>query len=207
METLLFIGPAAARRAWLGATLVVLLALRGITLAQSAETPSPQATASNAPAADTTAGWPKARFVAFSNSVVLPPIAVVSNTALQVGQSGPMVLTRESGNPGVDRKMVAMQLGVPVGVIDRLLERFAQNPEMEVSALAQELRAATIQFRFLLAEMTCYNPPAEGQGAKTNALQALLLGDLPKAQEIYVNLPWPAPPPAPRNLRVVAPEN
>ena len=148
--------------------------------------------------------WPKGRYLTFSNSVVLPPITVLNGTAIQVGQWEPMELGRESGKPKIEKKIVAMQLGIPVGVVDRVLERHARNPQMQALDVAQELRAATIQFRFLLAEITCYGPPPEGQQAKTEVLRAMLNGDLPKAWQLYVAFPWPAPHAAPTGLHVAA---
>ena len=194
------------RRTWLGTMLVLLLALRGMAQAQSLETPSPPIAPTNAPAGDTAVAWTNKDFVSFSKSVVVTPIAVVSNMALQIGNSKPMVLTRVSGNPSKpDRKLVAMDLGVSAGVVDRLLDQFAQNPQIQISDLAQELRAATIEFRFLLAEMTSGEPSAQGQQAKSEALQALLLGHPQKARDLYDELSRPARPARPTGLRIVAP--
>ena len=59
---------------------------------------------------------------------------------------------------------------------------------MPDTAVAQELRGATIEFHFLLAEITGAQSSPTLQQARTNALQALLLGDLPRARAFYTNL-------------------
>ncbi len=197
----------AAKLLGLAAISVALFALGGVAPGQSGATPSPRLSSNTQTPKQGTPAWPKDRYLAFSNSIVLPAIAAVDNTAIRLGQWGPMQVGRQPGKPTLDRKLTAMQLGVPVGVVDRLLERFAQNPQIQVADLARELRAATIDFRFLLAEMTAYNPPAEGQQPKTDGLQALLRGDLQKAWDSYLSLPWPAAPAPPKNLRVVATGN
>jgi hypothetical protein len=190
---------AAKKHAGFTAVLVLLLALPR-TAGQGTGYSSPSVDMTNSKATNLAVRWPKGRFLAFSNSAVVPPVMAVGNTSVQVGNCCVRGLSPTDGN----RKLVAMQLGVPVGLVDRILARSAQDQELKDAALAQELRAATIEFRFLLAEMTSYSPPAERQQAKADALQALLAGDLPKAWDTYVQLPWPSPPAPPSGLRIIA---
>jgi hypothetical protein len=70
----------------------------------------------------------------------------------------------------------------------------------DVTQLAQDLRTAAVDYRFLQGEWQRYNPPAEGGIIKTHALQALQGGDLGKAWELYDGLPRPA---SPADLRVI----
>jgi hypothetical protein len=178
--------------------LVISLALARSS-SQGANHPSSAATAANPNVTNLVARWPKARFLAFSNSAVVPPIQVVTKTCIQVGDCRIMGL----GPVGGSQKLVAMQLGVPVGLVNRVLGQFTQDSEFKPASLSQALRGATIEFRFLLAETTSYNPPAEAQQSKTDALQALLDGDLPKAWEAYFQRPWPRPPTRPSGVGII----
>ena len=189
--------PAVGKRLWLSLMPATLLAAGGVTQAQTTNRPYPAAAVANATPGLPTAGWPDGRFLSFSNTVFVPPIVVVSNGVIQVGDFRVTGLSQSSGN----RKLVAMHLGVPVGVVARLLEAYAKDPQMQDSALAQELRGATIEFHFLLAEITGSQPSPTSQQARTDALQALLLGDLSSAREFYLALQ--RPPAGPTNLRIV----
>jgi hypothetical protein len=189
--------PAIGKRARLSFIAATLLAAGGVTQAQTTNPPYPAAAVANAARGLPMTGWPDGRFLSFSNTVFVPPIVVVSNEVIQVGDFRVTGLSQASGN----RKLVAMHLGVPVGVVARLLEDSAKDPQVQNSALAQELRGATIEFHFLLAEITGTQPSPTMQQARTDALQALLLGDLSRARDFYLTLHRPLA--GPTNLRIV----
>ena len=100
-----------------------------------------------------------------------------------------------------EAEALAGQFKVPVGVINRLAQRFACSSPLAAEQLAQEIRTAVIDYRFLQIEWERYHPSAEGQKTKAAALEALQAGDIGKAWELYDALGRPSPP---ANLRVVA---
>jgi hypothetical protein len=115
----------------------------------------------------------------------------------QMVRAGPFAAVPLSALPAltaVQAKPLAGELGVPTGLILRTAQAASKGSAAPAEQFAQQLRAAVIDFRFLLAELTCYQPPADQQTAKSAALLDLLDGDLFKAWAYYRSLPWPAPP-------------
>jgi hypothetical protein len=149
------------------------------------------------------------RYAAFARQAELPSITITSNSVLQVG--GVLIADTPRLTQLSTREKVALagQLSVPVGVINNLVRRLASSPSETADQLAQEIRAAVIDYRFLHIEWERYHPPAEGQKTKAAALEALQAGDITKAWELYDGLRRPpapaiAAPAPPANLRVVA---
>ena len=64
--------------------------------------------------------------------------------------------------------------------------------------VAQNVRTAVVDYKFLQQEFEQYHPSPEGQKVKTDALAALRGGDVTKAWELYDGLRGPAPPSKPR---------
>ena len=149
--------------------------------------------------------WPQNRYLCFSNTVILPQIHVsAADQFIQVGTLGTFRLGRLSDLSAQEAKTTAAELGVPTGLVMRVAKMVSEEPQVKAEEVAGQLRAAVIDFRFLLAELTCYHPPTHEQPAKEAALLALLNGDLPSVWSFYRGLPWPQAPPPPQNLRITA---
>jgi hypothetical protein len=140
------------------------------------------------------------RYEAFARQAELPSMTTTNNTVLQVGGVVNTDTTRLAQLSTHEKEALAGQFKVPVGVIDRLAQQLARSSPPAAGQLAQEIRTAVIDYRFLQIEWAGYHPPAEGQETKTAALEALQAGDISKAWELYDALGRPPPP---TMLRVV----
>jgi hypothetical protein len=148
------------------------------------------------------------RYKAFVRQADLPLITVTTNVLIEVGGVVKTDVARLAQLSIQEKEALAGQFSIPVGVIERLVERVASNSPPAADQLAQELRAAVIDYKFLEIEWDRFHPPAEGQQTKSNAVAALQSGDLAKAWELYDGLARPGAPaitrPAPpTNLKVV----
>jgi hypothetical protein len=149
------------------------------------------------------------RYQAFARQAESPSIMVTNNAVLQIGGVVNTDATRLAHLSTQEKEVLAGQLKVPVGVINRLAQQLARNSPPAAEQLAQEIRTAVIDYRFLQIEWEGYHPPVESQKTKTAALEALQAGDISKAWEMYDALRRPqapaiAAPAPPANLRVVA---
>ena len=148
------------------------------------------------------------RYKAFARQAELPLITVTTNILIEVGGVVKTDVARLAQLSIQEKEALAEQFSVPVAVIDKLVERVVSNSPPTADQLAQALRTAIIDYRFLQSEWDRYHPPTEGQKTKAAALEALQAGDLSKAWELYDGLAKPEAPaigrPAPpTNLRVV----
>jgi len=194
---------------------VCLLAVRGVAAcAIVAQCLNPAWAADSVPAKDpgsqTTPAQPPAympqgrqmeRYKAFARQAEMPVITVTDKTTLEVGGMVKTDLNRLARLSSQDKETVAGQFGVPAGVIGKAAELAVNNPPHDAAQLAQEIRTAVIDYRFLHGEWERYNPPPEGRKIKADALEALQAGDISKAWELYDGLQRPTPP---GNLRIVA---
>jgi hypothetical protein len=149
------------------------------------------------------------RYKAFARQAEMPAITITNKTILEVGGSVKTDVSRLAHISSKEKKALAGQFGVPAGVIDKLVQRASKISQPSADQLAQDIRTAVVDYRFLQGEWKRYHPPLAGQKTKTDALQALQTGDISKAWELYDGLQKPqAPsigqPPPPTNLRVVA---
>jgi len=141
------------------------------------------------------------RYKAFARQAELPAIIVTNQTTLEVGGAVKTDLSRLAQLSAQEQAALAGQFGVPAAVIGKVAERSTNNPPPAAAQIAQDMRTAVVDYRFLQGEWKRYNPPAEGQPIKAAALTALQAGDISKAWELYDGLQKPAPP---ANLRVIA---
>ena len=180
------------------------LVIQCLNLARAADTlPVAEPVAKTAPAqkpAYKPKGREMERYKAFARQAKIPSITVTNTTMLEVGGAVKTDLKRLGQLSGSEKAALADQFGVPAGVIGNVVERAAKNPSPGAAQIAQDIRTAVIDYRFLLGEWGRYHPPAEGQQVKADALAALQTGDISKAWELYDGLQRP-PPPA--NLRIV----
>jgi len=149
------------------------------------------------------------RYKASVRQADLPLITVTSNILTEVGGVAKIDVTRLAQLSTQEKEALAQLFRVPVAVVDKPVQRVAKNSPPTAEQLAQELRTAVIDYRFLHIEWDRYHPPTAGQQAKSEALAALQAGELARAWELYDGLSRPQPPalarPAPpTNLRVVA---
>ena len=194
--------------------LVVCAALlQSLTLGRAADVPpagkpvSPPTQAQKP--ADPIQGRQMERYKAFVRQAALPLITVTTNVLIEVGGVVKIDVARLAQLSTQEKEALTGQFSVPVGVIDKLVERVASNSPPAADQLAQELRTAVIDYKFLQIEWDRYHPPTEGQQTRSNALAALQAGDLANAWELYDGLARPGAPaitrPAlPTNLRVVS---
>ncbi len=148
------------------------------------------------------------RYKAFARQAKLPPITVTGDIVLEVGGLVKLDVTRLGQLPSPEQGTLAEQFGVPVGVIEKLVRRVASGSPPAASQVAEQLRQAVVDYRFLQVEWDRYHPPSGGQATKSEALAALQTGDITQAWRLYDGLRKPQAPaigaPAPPgNLRVV----
>jgi hypothetical protein len=197
---------------------VCLLAARSIAVcalatlclapAQAADTlpaeGSPDQATLAVPPADSPQGRQMERYKAFARQAPMPSMTVTDKTTLEIGGNVKTDLSRLAQLSTGEKAALASQFGVPAGIIGKVAERASTNPPPDAAQLAQDLRTAVIDYRFLQGEWERYHPPAEGQQTKADALAALQTGDIGKAWELYDRLQRPSAPPPPINPRIVA---
>jgi hypothetical protein len=195
---------------WLAVRRIAVCALvtQCLSMARAADVvpvkePGIQATLAQKPAY-TPKGCQMERYKAFARQTEMPAIMITNKTTLEVGGTVKADLNRLAQLSIQEKEALAGPFGVPAGVIGRVAERAANNPPPNAEQLAQDIRTAVVDYRFLQGEWKRYNPPPEGQKTKADALQALQTGDISRAWELYDGLQKPAAPPRPVTLRVVA---
>lgn len=144
------------------------------------------------------------RYQAFARQAELPSMAVLSEATLQVGEVTKVDTSRLVELTPQQKETLAGLLGVPAGLITKVLQRDSGKTSVGAAELARDLRVAVVDYRFLQQEWGRYHPPAEGQQAKAQAVAALEAGDLPQAWALYDGLSRPGAPAPPTNLRVAA---
>lgn len=183
-----------------------------LTMARAADAPPARAPGSEPLRVQTQPYTPQGRqmkrYQAFARSAELPLTIPTDKTTLEVGSRVKTDIRRLTQLSSQEKRALAEQFEVPVGVIEKLVQRVANVPHLEAADFAQELRTAAIDYRFLQGEWGRYHPPTEGQKVKAEALDALNAGEIGKAWELYDALGKPqapavAPPQPPANLRVV----
>ena len=149
------------------------------------------------------------RYQAFARQAELPAMAGAGETTLSIGSAVKVDASRLADLPARDVEALAGQFRIPAPVIANVVQRLSRTAPASAAQLAQELRTAAVDYRFLQGEWERYHPPQAGQQLKTEALHALQAGDIAKAWSLYDNLglppaPGTTPPQPPANLRVVA---
>jgi hypothetical protein len=139
------------------------------------------------------------RYKAFARRTELPPITATNETVFQVGGVVNTDATPLAKLSAREKSALAGQFNVPVGVINTLAQQLASGSPPAAGQLAQGIRTAVIDYRFLQIEWERYHPPGEGQKTRAAALEALQAGDLRKAWELYDGLRRPS---APATVRV-----
>ncbi len=141
------------------------------------------------------------RYKAFARQAELPPVAVTNGNLVTVGGVVKLDVTQLPRLTRQEQEALAARFSVPTAVITNVVQHTAGSSSPDAAQLAQDLRTAVIDYRFLQIEWDRYHPPTAGQPTKAAALAALQAGDISKAWELYDGLQRPAPP---ANLRVVA---
>lgn len=154
-------------------------------------------------------GYEMKRYKAFARQAEMPVITATDRITFEVGSTVKTDIRRLAQLSISEKETLARQFKVPAGVIDKLVQRVSNSSQPGADQFAQELRTAVVDYRFLQNEWRRYNPPPNGLKIKADALEALQVGDISKAWELYDGLRKPqapgiASPPPPTNLRVVA---
>ncbi len=134
------------------------------------------------------------RYQAFAKQTALPTIAVAHPAALKVGDTVGIPLTLPIRLAPEQETALVKLLDVPAGVIANCFADLTNQPSQEPQELAQKLRVAVTDYRFLTAEWTKYQPQGKGQKVKARALELLKAGEIAEAWDLYDRLPRPAPP-------------
>jgi len=159
--------------------------------------PGNQTTPAQKPAY-TPKGYQMERYKAFARQAEIPAITATNRATLEVAGTVKIDLNRLAQLSIQEKEALGGQFGVPAAVIGKVAERAVSKPLWDAAQLAQDIRTAVVDYRFLQGEWKRYNPPAEGQQVKADALQALQSGDISKAWKLYDGLQRPAPPGDPR---------
>ena len=191
------------------ATIVAVVVLtQGLIFGGEGETPRPQAPKSQAaqtPSPSLSPLVPQARqhpsYQVFAHQFPLPSITVVDQATLDVGGKVKIDVSQSEQLSDQQKEALADRFEVPVGVVSKLLVRFSKQSPVDAAQVAQELRITVIDYKYLQERWRQYLPPIGKAEVKTNALQALQVGEIDKAWEMYVALPRPS---APTGLRIVS---
>ena len=137
----------------------------------------------------------------FAHQFPLPSITVVDQATLDVGGKVKIDVSQSEQLSDQQKEALADRFEVPIGVVSKLLVRFSKQSPVDAAQVAQELRITVIDYKYLQERWRQYLPPIGKAEVKTNALQALQVGEIDKAWEMYVALPRPS---APTGLRIVS---
>jgi hypothetical protein len=140
------------------------------------------------------------RYKAFVRQAKVPTIVVTNAAAIEVGGIVKTDIKRLGQLSDSDKTALASQFVVPADVVGKLMECAATNSAPDAGQIAQNVRTAVIDYKFLQREFEQYHPPAAGQKIKSDALAALQAGDVTRAWELYDGLQRPAPP---SNLQII----
>lgn len=136
----------------------------------------------------------------FARQLALPPITTPDKSTLRLGEKVSVDIGRRNPLSNRQRESLAGQFDVPVGVIDKTLDRLTNHTRLDAAQAAEEFRAAVIDYKYLEEKLARYVAPTGKEIIKTNALQALHIGEIDKGWETYLALPRPQPP---SGLRIV----
>jgi hypothetical protein len=141
------------------------------------------------------------RYKDFARQAKMPTIAITNAAVIEVGGIVKTDLKRLGRLSDSEKAALASQFGLPADVIGKLMDRATTNSALDPEQVAQNVRTAVVDYKFLQQEWGQYHPPAEGQKVKADALAALQAGDVTRAWELYDGLQRPAPP---TGLRIIS---
>ena len=136
----------------------------------------------------------------FAHQLRLPAVTVANRDTLRIAENAQLGLRREDRMGQKQRQLLAGEFDVPGESIAGILERVKQDTHSDATRAAAEFRAGIVDYKYLQWKFAQYSPPKARAVTKSQALQALRVGDTEKAWEIYLALPQPA---APGALRVI----
>jgi hypothetical protein len=130
----------------------------------------------------------------FAGHLALPSIAVVDKTTLEVEGKVKIDVSRLDQLAQAQKETLGSQFDVPIGVVDKLLVSRQDQAPMDAAEVAAKLRAAVMDYKYLLEKWTRYRPPNGKEKVKADALLALAAGQLDEAWTLFLALPRPMPP-------------
>ena len=130
----------------------------------------------------------------FAGGLALPAITVVDQATLDVGGRMKIDIGWLDQLSTQQKVALAEWYAVPAGVVDKFQECFAQAAPSDAKLVAGKLRVTVIDYKYLLERWTKYLPPAGKEKIKTDALEALQVGDLDIAWKMFLDLPRPKSP-------------
>jgi hypothetical protein len=136
----------------------------------------------------------------FAGGLALPSIIVLDQATLEVGGRMKIDVSRLDQLTAQQKEALADWYAVPAGVVDRFQENFAHEGASDATRVATKFRIMVIDYKYLLDFWTKYLPAAGNEKIKSDALQALRVGDLDKAWKMFLDLPRLEPP---LGLRIV----
>ena len=130
----------------------------------------------------------------FAGGLALPSIIVVDQATLDVGVRMKIDVSRLDQLTAQQKEALADWYAVPAGVVDKFQENFAQEGSSDATRVAAKFRIMVIDYKYLLEFWTKYPLAAGNEKIKSDALQALRVGNLDKAWKMFLDLPRPEPP-------------
>ncbi len=124
----------------------------------------------------------------------MPSITVVDQATIAVGGRMKIEVGRLDQLTAQQKETLAEWYAVPAGVVDKFLENFAQEGASDAARAAATFRSMVIDYKYLLQFWTKYPPAAGNEKIKSDALEALRVGDLDKAWKMFLDLPRLEPP-------------
>lgn len=129
----------------------------------------------------------------------MPALTVVDQATLDVGGRMKIDVSRLDQLNEQQKGALAEWYAVPAGVVDKFQESFTQEASSDAARAATKLHVTMIDYKYLLERWTKYLAPAGKEKIKTDALEALQVGDLDKAWKMFLDLPRPK---SPTGLRI-----
>jgi hypothetical protein len=129
----------------------------------------------------------------FAHRATLPPVTVLAKETLAVGEAVKIEVSKPIRVSSQDKQALADLLGVPVGVVQRVLEAASSQAGWDAEQLRQRLCTAAIDYKYLQDRWGRYHPPAEKEKLKGDALMALQAGEINRVWEMFQALPRPQP--------------
>ena len=175
-------------------TLVMFSRLQGQTLVSS--TIAGQATPNDGTSLSLLVGQARRHpsYQVFAGHIVLPSIAVVDKTTLEIDGKVKIDVSRLDQLAQPQKESLGSQFDVPIGVVDKLLVSRTDQAPMDAAQVAAKLCETVMDYKYLLEKWTRYRPPNGKEKVKADALLALAAGQLDKAWTMFLELPRPQPP-------------
>jgi hypothetical protein len=128
--------------------------------------------------------------------VTLPAMTNSDSTTLDIGGKIRIDTTHLLQVTTDQKQKMADTVGVPQAVINKLWDRFTNQPQPGPQQLARQLQLSGAGYKTVLKKWDAYNPLDASAQDKSNALKALEAGDVDTAWALYSRRQQTLRPPA-----------